>query len=117
MQIAQALEAGASGVLVLACAVGSDLRVLLDAGTIMGAEVIVEVHTPNELEYALQCGATTFIVNTRDRTTNVQYPHQVMRLACTVNLYFKTMLFSGKSACYDDASKRSASCCCGNHEH
>lgn len=77
VQIAQALENGASGVLLIVAVVGSDLEVLLDACTIMGTEALVEVHTPNELEFALSRGATTFLVNLWDRSTLQFYPNQV----------------------------------------
>jgi indole-3-glycerol phosphate synthase len=77
VQIAQALENGASGVLLIVAVVGGDLEVLLDACTIMGTEALVEVHTPNELEYALSRGATTFLVNLWDRSSLKFYPNQV----------------------------------------
>jgi len=69
VQIALALEQGAAGVLLIAAVVGADLEILLDACTIMGTEAIVEVHTPNELEFALSKGATIFLVNMWDRMT------------------------------------------------
>jgi indole-3-glycerol phosphate synthase len=77
LQIAQALEQGASGVLLTVAVVGGDLEILLDACTIMGTEAVVEVHTPNELEYALSRGATIFLVNMWDRITGKLYPEQV----------------------------------------
>ena len=43
----------------------------------MGTEAIVEVHTPNELYFALSRGATIFLVNMWDRTTGRLYPDQV----------------------------------------
>lgn len=62
--------------------VGADLEVLLDACTIMGTEAIVEVHTPNELEFALSKGATIFLVNMWDRLTGELFPNQVGPLWC-----------------------------------
>jgi indole-3-glycerol phosphate synthase len=71
------LEEGASGVILMSSIVGSDLRPLLDSCTIMGTEAIVEVHTPNELEFAISCGATLFLLSARDRHTGIIYPDQV----------------------------------------
>jgi hypothetical protein len=68
---------GASAVLVIAAVVGNDLETLLDAGTVMGTEVMVEVHTPNELEYALSKGATIFLINMWDRFTGKLFSNQV----------------------------------------
>eukprot|EP01041_Mallomonas_annulata_P013103 gene13103-27666_t len=80
VQIAQALENGAAGVLLIVAIVGGDLETLLDACTIMGTEAVVEVHTPNELEFALSRGATIFLVNMWDRFTGQLYPDQVKGL-------------------------------------
>lgn len=81
VQIAKALQQGASGVLLIVAVVGGDLEVLLDACTIMGTEAIVEVHTPNELEFALSRGATMFLVNMWDRATGQLFPDQAKGLA------------------------------------
>ena len=81
VQIAKALEQGASGVLLIVAVVGGDLEVLLDACTIMGTEAVVEVHTPNELEFALSRGATIFLVNMWDRATGEHFPDQAKGLA------------------------------------
>lgn len=81
VQIAQALQEGAAGVLLIVAVVGADLEVLLDACTIMGTEPIVEVHTPNELEFALSKGATIFLVNMWDRMTGELHPNQAKGLA------------------------------------
>jgi indole-3-glycerol phosphate synthase len=81
VQIAQALDNGAGGVLLIVAVVGGDLETLLDACTIMGVEAVVEVHTPNELEFALSKGATIFLVNCWDRTTGELFPEQAKGLA------------------------------------
>jgi indole-3-glycerol phosphate synthase len=81
VQIAQALEDGASGVLLIVAVVGGDLETLLDACTIMGTEALVEVHTINELEFALNKGATTFLVNMWDRTTGKLFSEQARGVA------------------------------------
>eukprot|EP01032_Pedospumella_encystans_P007915 gene7915-9434_t len=80
IQIAQALENGASGVLLITSIVGADLEMLLDACTIMGTEALVEVHTPSELEYALSVKATNFLVNNWDRMSGILYPDQAKGL-------------------------------------
>jgi indole-3-glycerol phosphate synthase len=81
VQIAQALENGANGILLNVGIVGADLEVLLDSCTIMGTEAIVEVHTPNELEFALAKGATIFMANMWDRATGRMYKEQAKGLA------------------------------------
>ena len=63
--------------LLIVAVVGGDLEVLLDACTIMGTEALVEVHTPNELEFALSKGATIFLVNMWDRMTGKLFSDQV----------------------------------------
>jgi hypothetical protein len=78
---------GASGVLVNCAVAGGELETLLDAGTIMGTEVMVEVHSPNELDYALSRGATLFLVNMWDRITGTLYPNQV----CIYRSYQKVL--------------------------
>lgn len=68
---------GASGVILITSVVGPSLEDLLNSCTIMGIEAIVEVHTPNELEFALDCGATIFLVNMWDRITGKHHPENV----------------------------------------
>mmetsp|Transcript_31194 Transcript_31194/g.70068 ORF Transcript_31194/g.70068 Transcript_31194/m.70068 type:complete len:259 (+) Transcript_31194:124-900(+) len=68
IQVALALEHGCDGVVLLASVLGPKLEDLLDACTIMGTEAIVEVHTPNEAEYALELGAMILMLNNWDRT-------------------------------------------------
>lgn len=84
IQIAQALENGASGVLLIMAVVGTDLEALLDACTIMGTEALVEIHTPNELEYALERGATNFLVNMWDRTSGDLFRQQAKYLSSMI---------------------------------
>lgn len=98
------MELGASGVLLNLGVVGGDLETLLDAATIMGAEAMVEIHSPNELDYALSKGATLFLVNMWDRLTGKLYPDQVCmigerffhtRLIVLKFLVFRMLLFIG----------------------
>lgn len=72
IQIAMALDQGASGVLLIVAVVGGDLEVLLDACTIMGTEALVEVHTPNELEFALNKVLTHLLMHL------YLYPHSLI---------------------------------------
>ena len=58
LQVAQAAEAGACAVYLIACVVGAQLESLLGYATVMGLEAIVEVHTPEEVEFAVGVGAT-----------------------------------------------------------
>lgn len=44
--------------------------------TMMGKEAIIECHTPNEIEYALNLGATIIMVTNWDRLTNTLHPDQ-----------------------------------------
>ncbi|KAG8470533.1 hypothetical protein KFE25_008954 [Diacronema lutheri] len=69
IQIAQMLEAGASAVLLVCGLVGPDLEQLLNSCTLMGVEALVEVHTPDEVLFAVECGATAILVNRRCRAT------------------------------------------------
>lgn len=57
--------------------VGGDLETLLDSCTLMGTEALVEVHTPNEVDFALSRGATNFLVNMWDRMTGKLFSQQV----------------------------------------
>ena len=72
--------------------VGADLEVLLDSCTIMGVEALVEVHTPNELEFALSKGATIFLANMWDRTTGKLFIDQVLMCA-VICRYYMFVLF------------------------
>lgn len=81
IQIAQAVEQGATGVLLITAVVGGDLETLLNSCTIMGVEAIVEVHTPSELDFALARGATIFLVNMWDRMSGILHPQQAKGLA------------------------------------
>ena len=76
IQIAEAVERGADGVLLLANVVGQQLEELMNAATIMGTEAIVEVHTPNECKHALELGASIIMVNNWDRADGSWHPEQ-----------------------------------------
>lgn len=78
------MESGASGVLIIVAAVGKDLEKLLDACTIMGTEAVVEVHTPNELEFALEQGATIFLINLWDRISGQLFRDQARYMSSMI---------------------------------
>lgn len=84
MQIARSLENGASGVVIVLAAVGNDLEALLDSCTVMGTEALVEVHTPNELEFALEKSATMFMINMWDRFSGQVFRDQAKYMASMI---------------------------------
>eukprot|EP00611_Tribonema_gayanum_P018014 TRINITY_DN3102_c1_g2_i2.p1 TRINITY_DN3102_c1_g2~~TRINITY_DN3102_c1_g2_i2.p1 ORF type:complete len:305 (+),score=58.00 TRINITY_DN3102_c1_g2_i2:108-1022(+) len=69
MQLALAVEKGASGAVLIAAVLGPALEDMMDTATIMGTEVIVEVHTPAECAKAMEYGANAIMVNQWDRVT------------------------------------------------
>lgn len=69
LQIARCACEGARAVVLVAAAALGDLPLLLDTCTLLGLEALVEVHTPQELEVAAECGAGLILVNERDRAT------------------------------------------------
>ena len=76
LQIAAAVDAGADGVLLMASVLGPRLEELLDACTVMGTEAVVEVHTPNECEHALELGAMALCLNNWDRVEGLWRANQ-----------------------------------------
>eukprot|EP00903_Cladosiphon_okamuranus_P011971 g11243.t1 len=78
IQMAQALEKGAVGTVLIACVLGPALCDFMDTATVMGTECIVEVHTPAEVEKALEHRASVIMVNNWDRVTGKLYPKQAM---------------------------------------
>jgi len=81
LQLARAAHAGATAVLLIAAAVLPDLPALLDTCTLLGLEALVEVHTPDELHVASECGAPLLLVNERDRATGKLVPGQAAAMA------------------------------------
>ena len=69
IQIARAACEGARAVVLIAAACLADLPLLLDTCTLLGVEALVEVHTPDEITVASECGAGILLVNERDRAT------------------------------------------------
>jgi len=70
LQIVEARAAGAAAVLLIARALETDrLRSLIGAAAGWGLDALVEVHTPSELDRALEAGALVVGVNSRDLDT------------------------------------------------
>jgi indole-3-glycerol phosphate synthase len=69
MQLAQAVHTGATCTVLIASVLGPALEDMLDLATMMGTEVIVEVHTPAECAKALEYGGGVIMVNQWDRVT------------------------------------------------
>jgi indole-3-glycerol phosphate synthase len=80
LQIGLAKNAGADGILLIAAVLGPALPNFLDLCTVVGIEAIVEVHTKNEVEAALQAMAQNLLVTNFDRISGTYYPQQAERL-------------------------------------
>ena len=76
IQMALAIERGADAVVLMASVLGPSLEEHVNIVTMMGEEAIIECHTPNEIEYALNLGATIIMVTNWDRLTNTLHPDQ-----------------------------------------
>lgn len=81
IQIAEAAEAGACAVNIVAAAALPELMELLNAATMMGVEAIVECHTTLERDFAMECGATIMFLTNWDRTRNLLVPGTAEKLA------------------------------------
>ena len=81
LQIARAACDGARAVLLVAAAALPDLPLLLDTCTLLGLEALVEVHTPDEVTVAAECGAGLLLINERDRATGELVLGQAASLA------------------------------------
>ncbi len=69
LQLAEAVLAGAHAVLLIACAVGKDLKFLIHEAQRLGLEVLTEVHDATDLELALEAEAQIIGINHRNLTT------------------------------------------------
>ena len=81
IQLGLVKEAGADGIVLMACVLGPALDTFLDLATSIGLETIVECHTKNEVQRALDLLATNILVNNYDRVRNEYHPDQAIRLA------------------------------------
>lgn len=91
VQIAEAAEAGACGVNIVAAAALPDLLELLNAATAMGLEAMVECHTPLEVDFAMECGATILFLNNWDRTRHILVPGTAEKLIESVPSFILTV--------------------------
>ncbi|GIX64247.1 anthranilate synthase component II [Babesia caballi] len=80
IQIAQAAEYRADGVLLNAAILGNALKDMLVACTTMGIEAIVEVHTGTDAMRALDIGVTNLLVNQWDRVSNILHPTRALEI-------------------------------------
>jgi indole-3-glycerol phosphate synthase len=81
IQLGLAKEAGADAVLLIASVLGPALDNFLDLATSIGLEVIVECHTRNEVQRALDSLAPNIMVSNYDRVSQQYYPQQAVQLA------------------------------------
>lgn len=81
IQLGLAKEAGCDGVLLIASVLGPALDNFLDLATTIGLETIVECHTRNEVQRALDAMATNILVSNYDRVSQQMYPEQAIKLA------------------------------------
>lgn len=81
LQLGLAKEAGADGILLMASVLGPALENFLNLATIIGLETIVECHTYNEVQAALDALAQNIMVSNRDRITGQLLPDQAIKLA------------------------------------
>lgn len=69
LQLAEAVYAGASAVLLIVSIVGKDLPLLLKEASRLGLETLTEVHNISELELALEAGSPIIGINHRNLKT------------------------------------------------
>lgn len=69
LQLAEAVLAGASAVLLIVRLIGKDLKTFLDAAKRLGLETLTEIHNQEDLEIALEAGAPIIGVNHRNLKT------------------------------------------------
>jgi len=81
IQLGLAKEGGCDGVLLIASVLGPALDNFLDLATTIGLETIVECHTRNEVQRALDAMATNILVSNYDRVAQQMYPDQAIKLA------------------------------------
>jgi indole-3-glycerol phosphate synthase len=81
IQLGLAKEAGVDGILLIASILGPALDNFLDLATSIGLEVIVECHTRNEVQRALDALAPNIMVSNYDRIAQEYHPQQAIKLA------------------------------------
>jgi indole-3-glycerol phosphate synthase len=80
-QVLESRASGADAVLLIVRALGDDLAALTSSCSALGMDALVEVHDENELERALEAGATQIGVNHRDLATFEVDPDRTRKLA------------------------------------
>eukprot|EP00375_Theileria_parva_P002158 XP_764835.1 hypothetical protein [Theileria parva strain Muguga] len=80
IQIAQAVEMRADGVILNAAILGNALQDLLTACVTMGIEAIVEVHTTADALRSADIGFNHFMINQWDRIKNKLYPTRALEI-------------------------------------
>uniref|UniRef100_A0A7S1D1L0 indole-3-glycerol-phosphate synthase n=1 Tax=Cyclophora tenuis TaxID=216820 RepID=A0A7S1D1L0_CYCTE len=81
IQLGLAKEAGADAVLLIAAVLGPALDNFLNLATSIGLETIVECHTLNEINYALEAMAQNIMVTNYDRVNQEYHLDQAIKLA------------------------------------
>jgi len=81
IQLGLAKDAGADGVVLISSVLGPALSNFLDLATTIGLETIVECHTRNEVQAALDSLAQNIMVSNYDRLQQRYYPDQAYKLA------------------------------------
>lgn len=81
IQLGLAKEAGADGIVLIASVLGPALDNFLNLATSIGLETIVECHTYNEVQRALEAAAQNIMVSNYDRVNNKYHPQQAIQLA------------------------------------
>ena len=81
IQLGLAKDAGADGILLISSVLGPALPNFLDLATTIGLETIVECHTRNEVQAALDALAQNILVSNYDRLQQRYYPDQAYKLA------------------------------------
>lgn len=81
IQLGLAKEAGADGILLIASVLGPALDHFLELATIIGLETIVECHTRNEVQRALDALCPNIMVSNYDRVSQQYFPDQATKLA------------------------------------
>jgi indole-3-glycerol phosphate synthase len=81
IQLGLAKDAGADGIVLISSVLGPALSNFLDLATTIGLETIVECHTRNEVQAAIDVLAQNIMVSNYDRVQQVYYPDQAYKLA------------------------------------
>lgn len=81
IQLGLAKEAECDGVVLIASVLGPALETFLNLCSVIGLEAIVECHTKNEVDYALDCLAQNILVSNYDRVRGEYFPDQAKALA------------------------------------